>query len=136
MSRAPTPAEQRCLKALYQLGAATRPVASPEVANRLQARPPTVAAAVLRLTAAGWVSREARVGARLTPLGLAEARRVVRRQRLVELLLARVLGLGPDEAAAEADALQHAISPSVEQAIAAHLGEPPDDEQVPDSSPR
>src|SRR5439155_9827568 len=66
-------------------------------------------------------------GARLTPVGLAEARRVIRRHRLMELFLTRVLGLDWSEVDAEAEALEHAISPRLEQAIASHLGEPLED---------
>src|SRR5262249_9448620 len=39
----------------------------------------------------------------------------------------RVLGLDWSEVDAEAEALEHAISPRLEQAIAAHLGEPLED---------
>jgi DtxR family Mn-dependent transcriptional regulator len=45
----------------------------------------------------------------------------------VELFLTRVLGLDWSEVDAEAEALEHAISPRLEQAIAAHLGEPLED---------
>jgi DtxR family Mn-dependent transcriptional regulator len=45
----------------------------------------------------------------------------------VELFLNRVLGLDWSEVDAEAEALEHAISPRLEQAIAAHLGEPLED---------
>jgi DtxR family Mn-dependent transcriptional regulator len=45
----------------------------------------------------------------------------------VELLLTRVLGLDWSEVDAEAEALEHAISPRLEQAIADHLGEPLED---------
>jgi DtxR family Mn-dependent transcriptional regulator len=46
---------------------------------------------------------------------------------LLELFLTRVLGLDWSEVDAEADALEHVISPRLEQAIAAHLGEPLED---------
>jgi len=46
--------------------------------------------------------------------------------RLVRML-GRVLGLDWSEVDAEAEALEHAISPRLEQAIAAHLGEPLED---------
>jgi DtxR family Mn-dependent transcriptional regulator len=45
----------------------------------------------------------------------------------VELFLQRVLGLDWSEVDAEAEALEHAISPRLEQAIARHLGEPLED---------
>jgi DtxR family transcriptional regulator, Mn-dependent transcriptional regulator len=52
---------------------------------------------------------------------------VVRRHRLVELFLTRVLGLDWSEVDAEAEALEHVISPRLEAALAAHLGEPVED---------
>ena len=45
----------------------------------------------------------------------------------MELFLTRVLGLDWSEVDSEAEALEHAISPRLEQAIAAHLGEPLED---------
>jgi DtxR family Mn-dependent transcriptional regulator len=45
----------------------------------------------------------------------------------VELFLTRVLGLDWSEVDTEAEALEHAISPRLEQALAAHLGEPLED---------
>src|SRR5213594_1071948 len=80
-----------------------------------------------RLAEAGWITYEPGRGAQLTARGIAEARRVIRRHRLVELFLTRVLGLDWSEVDAEAEALEHAISPRLEQAIAAHLGEPVED---------
>jgi DtxR family Mn-dependent transcriptional regulator len=80
-----------------------------------------------RLAEAGWIEYSVGSGAKLTPAGVSEARRVIRRHRLVELFLTRVLGLDWSEVDAEAEALEHAISPRLEQAIAAHLGEPLED---------
>jgi DtxR family Mn-dependent transcriptional regulator len=80
-----------------------------------------------RLVDSGWITYTTKDGARLTAAGLAEALRVIRRHRLVELFLTRVLGLDWSEVDAEAEALEHAISPRLEQAIAQHLGEPVED---------
>src|SRR5262249_17314090 len=44
-----------------------------------------------------------------------------------ELFLTRVLGLDWSEVDTEAEALEHAISPRLEQALAAYLGEPLED---------
>src|SRR5207302_4750773 len=79
------------------------------------------------LKEAGWIEYATKSGARLTPVGLAEARRVVRRHRLVETFLTRVVGLDWSEVDAEAEALEHAISPRLEAALAAYLGEPGED---------
>ena len=61
------------------------------------------------------------------PFGIAQARRVIHRHRLVELFLTSVLKLDWSEVDTEADALEHAISPRLEQALAAYLGEPLED---------
>ena len=80
-----------------------------------------------RLAHSGWIEYSPRGGAKLTEQGRAEARRVIRRHRLVELFLLRVLGLDWSEVDAEAEALEHSISPRLEQAIARHLNEPLED---------
>src|SRR5207248_2641474 len=94
---------------------------------RLKVRAPSVTGMLKRLAEAGWIRYEPGNGAQLTATGIGEARRVIRRHRLVELFLTRVLGLDWSEVDAEADALEHAISPRLEQALAAHLGEPLED---------
>jgi DtxR family Mn-dependent transcriptional regulator len=123
----PTTAVQDYLKAIHRLGGADKVVSPVEIAERLRVRSPSVTGMLKRLAEGGWIEYEARCGARLTAKGVREARRVVRRHRLVELFLHRVLGLDWSEVDAEAEALEHAISPRLEQAIAAHLGEPLED---------
>jgi DtxR family Mn-dependent transcriptional regulator len=120
-------AVQDYLKAIHALGGAERRVKPVDIADRLQVRAPSVTGLLKRLADGDWIDYEPGYGARLTPLGIAEARRVIRRHRLVELFLTRVLGLDWSEVDVEAEALEHAISPRLEQAIAAHLGEPLED---------
>jgi DtxR family Mn-dependent transcriptional regulator len=127
MSDQPTRAVQDYLKAIHSLGGAERQVFPVDIVARLQVKAPSVTGMLKRLAEAGWISYTPGQGARLTDLGVAEARRVIRRHRLVELFLTRVLGLDWSEVDAEADALEHAISPRLEQALAAHLGEPLED---------
>jgi DtxR family Mn-dependent transcriptional regulator len=122
-----TPAVQDYLKAIHSLGGTERRVLPHEIAARLGVRAPSVTGMLKRLSEAGWIDYESGQGASLTAAGVAEARRVIRRHRLLELFLTRVLGLDWSEVDAEADALEHAISPRLEQAIAAHLGEPLED---------
>ena len=123
----PTRAVQDYLKAIHRLGGADTTVLPVDIAARLGVRAPSVTGMLKRLTESGWISYEPGHGARLTEQGIAEARRVIRRHRLVELFLTQVLGLDWSEVDAEAEALEHAISPRLEQAIAAHLGEPLED---------
>ena len=123
----PSRAVQDYLKAIHTLGGAEGVVSPAEIADRLQVRAPSVTGMLKRLADAGWIDYAPGKKARLTKSGVAEARRVIRRHRLVELFLTRVLGLDWSEVDAEAEALEHAISPRLEQAIAAHLGEPLED---------
>src|SRR5947209_9482947 len=123
----PTRAVQDYLKAIHSLGGAERMVSPVEIAARLEVRAPSVTGMLKRLAEGGWIRYEPGHGAQLSAIGIAEARRVIRRHRLVELFLTRVLGLDWSEVDAEAEALEHAISPRLEQALAAHLGEPLED---------
>jgi DtxR family Mn-dependent transcriptional regulator len=127
MAEQPTHAEQDYLKEIHSLGGVERLVTPAEIAVRLGVRAPSVTGMLKRLAEAQWVEYESGCGARLTAAGVAEARRVIRRHRLVEVLLTRVLGLDWSEVDAEAEALEHAISPRLEQALAAFLGEPVED---------
>jgi DtxR family transcriptional regulator, Mn-dependent transcriptional regulator len=122
-----TRAVQDYLKSIHLLGGGERTVSPAEIASRLNVRAPSVTGMLKRLAEAGLIEYSPGTGARLTPHGLGEARRVIRRHRLVELFLNRVLNLDWSEVDAEAEALEHAISPRLEQAIARHLGEPLED---------
>jgi DtxR family Mn-dependent transcriptional regulator len=127
MTDQPSRAVQDYLKAIHSLNGAEVTVSPQDIALRLDVRAPSVTGMLKRLADGGWIDYEPGRGARLTPLGITEARRVIRRHRLIELFLTRVLGLDWSEVDAEAEALEHAISPRLEQAIAAHLGEPLED---------
>jgi DtxR family Mn-dependent transcriptional regulator len=122
-----TPAIQDYLKAIHGLGGADQVVSPVDIAARLEVKAPSVTGMLKRLVDAGLIQYEIGHGARLTEEGVAQARRVIRRHRLLELFLTRVLGLDWSEVDAEADALEHAISPRLEEALAAHLGEPLED---------
>jgi DtxR family Mn-dependent transcriptional regulator len=127
MGDQPSRAVQDYLKAIHSLNGAEQTVSPNDIAARLGVRAPSVTGMLKRLADAGLIDYAPGCGARLTPRGITEARRVIRRHRLVELFLTRVLGLDWSEVDAEAEALEHAISPRLEQALAAHLGEPVED---------
>jgi DtxR family Mn-dependent transcriptional regulator len=127
MADQPSTAEQDYLKAIHSLGGAEKRVSPADIAARLGVRAPSVTGMLKRLAETRWITYEPGYGARLTRAGIVEARRVIRRHRLVELFLTRVLGLDWSEVDAEAEALEHAISPRLEQALAAYLNEPLED---------
>lgn len=125
--RETTSAVQDYLKTIHGLGGSERTVSPAEIADALDVRAPSVSEMLRRLAEQGWITYELRRGAQLTAEGVAQARRVIRRHRLVELFLTQVLGLDWSEVDAEAELLEHAISPRLEEAIAAYLGEPRED---------
>jgi DtxR family transcriptional regulator, Mn-dependent transcriptional regulator len=127
MADQPSRAVQDYLKAIHHLGGADQVVSPAEIAALLSVKAPSVTGMLKRLAEAGWVAYTPGDGAVLSAAGLQEARRVVRRHRLIELFLTQVLHLDWSEVDAEAEALEHVISPRLEQAIAAHLGEPVED---------
>ncbi|MFM8271465.1 MAG: metal-dependent transcriptional regulator [Gemmata sp.] len=127
MCEQPTPAVQDYLKAIHQLGGAAEGVPSGKIAAALAVKAPSVTGMLKRLAESGWIEYTRDTGARLTRTGLSEALRVIRRHRLVELFLTQVLKLDWSEVDAEAEALEHAISPRLEQALADYLGEPHED---------
>jgi len=127
MAEQPSQAVQDYLKALHSLGGAEKSVSPADLAGKMEVRAASVTGMLKRLADAGWIEYRPGKGAQLTRLGTAEARRVIRRHRLMELFLTRVLGLDWSEVDVEAEALEHSISPRLEQAIADYLGEPLED---------
>src|SRR6476659_5765191 len=86
--------------------------------------PGTATSMVKTLADSGLVSYEPRGGLRLTRGGEQLALHVLRRHRLVELFLVKVLGLDWSEVHAEAEELEHAISDKVLERIDALLDRP------------
>lgn len=127
MAEQPSQAVQDYLKAIHRLGGGKGLVSPVDIATALQVKAPSVTGMLKRLADARWIGYTPGAGAQLTATGLTEALRVIRRHRLVELFLTQVLKLDWSEVDAEAEALEHAISPRLEQALADYLGEPLED---------
>jgi DtxR family Mn-dependent transcriptional regulator len=120
-------AVQDYLKAIHRLEESHAKASPTDIADLLRVTAASVTGMLKRLAEAGWVDYAKGEGATLTSAGRTEALRVIRRHRLIELFLTQVLKLDWSEVDAEAEALEHAISPRLEEAIAAHLGEPSHD---------
>lgn len=114
-------------KAIFTLQASGEAVRTTDLAERLEVRPASVSTMLTRLEQAGLVAREPYHGVRLTSDGERVALAVIRRHRLLELFLAEALELPWDVVHIEAERLEHHVSPRVEAAIAAHLGDPTHD---------
>jgi DtxR family Mn-dependent transcriptional regulator len=115
------------LKAVYHVTNRGKPVTTGLLATELGVSSPSVSAMVRRLEDAGLLQRADSRSFRLTDDGEREALRVVRRHRLLETFLARMLGVPWDEVHAEAELLEHALSERLEERIDAVLGRPTHD---------
>src|SRR5438477_33747 len=114
------------LKQLYseQQRAGGELVSMGRLASAMGVVPGTVTTMVKALADSGLVTYEPREGVRLTRGGEQLALHVLRRHRLVELFLVKVLGLDWSEVHPEAEELEHAISDKVLEKIDALLGRP------------
>jgi DtxR family Mn-dependent transcriptional regulator len=112
------------LKAVYHVAHRGQPVTTGLLAAELGVSAPSVSAMVRRLEEAGLVERADSRTLRLTADGERAALRVVRRHRLLETFLARMLDVPWDEVHAEAELLEHALSERLEERIDAVLGHP------------
>src|SRR4029453_12416554 len=103
------------------------PVSTSAIAERLKVSPASASAMVKRLESLGLASREPYHGVQLTAAGQRVALEVLRHHRLLELYLAEALGMPWDQVHAEAEKLEHAISPELSELIAEKLGHPTHD---------
>ncbi len=112
------------LKAIYKLQHSGSPATTNLIAERLALRAASVTAMLQQLSRQGLAEYKPYRGAYLTDEGLSAALRVIRRHRLIELYLHQQLGVPWDRVDAEAERLEHAISPYLEEQIDARLGHP------------
>ncbi len=123
-------------KAIYALarrGDGT--VTTNALAERLGVTPGSVSAMLKKLAERGLARHEPYHGVRLTPDGDRVALSVLRHHRLLELYLAKYLGVPWDRVHEEAEALEHVISDDLQARIAAKLGQPthdPHGDPIPD----
>jgi DtxR family Mn-dependent transcriptional regulator len=122
-----SPAAEDYLKAIYQLSEAGAPVSTSAIAERLGIAAGSVTGMLKRLSEAGLVEHTRYYGARLTDDGAANAVRMIRRHRVVEAFLVRVLGYSWDRVHDEAERLEHVVTEELIDRMAAVLGEPESD---------
>jgi DtxR family Mn-dependent transcriptional regulator len=107
-----------------------------QLAAALGVAPGTATTMVKTLAESGLAEYEPYTGVALTAAGARLAALVVRRHRLIELFLVRVLGLGWDEVHEEAELLEHAVSDRLIERIDEMLGRPavdPHGDPIPDA---
>jgi len=138
----PSSTVENYLKAIYlgtaglREGEAPRLFAMGQLASALGVAPGTATTMVKTLAESGLVRYEPYAGVALTSAGEKLAASVVRRHRLIELFLVKVLGFGWDEVHEEAEHLEHVVSERLIARIDEMLDRPavdPHGDPIPDA---
>lgn len=119
-----TPAHEDYLKAIYTLESNGVEVSNSALAHHLSVTPASATNMVKKLAELGLVTYEPYQNVALTPSGQRVALEVLRHHRLLELYLHDKLNLPWDQVHAEAEKLEHVLSETLEDAMAAALGNP------------
>lgn len=86
---------------------------------------PQLKTGLRRLHAKKWITRQQGIsGWQLTPAGMEKARHIVRLHRLWELYLSQHLKLAADHVHDDAEAMEHLLTPEIEQQLDSLLGHP------------
>src|SRR5213593_3946949 len=118
-----TPAEDEYLQTICLLEEAGLPVTGANVARALHVSAPTVHEMAGRLEDDGYIRRNEDRSFAFTRDGRAHAAQVVSRHRLIERFLTDVLGIPWDEVHEEAERIEHAMSPVLEERMLAAIGD-------------
>ncbi|MGH2436967.1 MAG: metal-dependent transcriptional regulator [bacterium] len=123
-SRVLTQAIEDYMKAIYKLQQEGAAATTNAIAERLDIAPASVSNMLKKLARLRLVAHTPYHGVQLTDSGQKVALEVIRHHRLIELYLARNLGISLDKVDEEAERLEHVISEELEERIAQSLGEP------------
>src|SRR5438874_7701415 len=116
-------AVEEYLQAIYTLADESGHVVSARLAEFLGFSAPAVSEMVHRLEREGLIALDDRKEVHLTKSGKRHADSIVRRHRLAERFLVEVLGFEWWKTHEEAERLEHAMSPEMEQRIQNVLGD-------------
>jgi DtxR family transcriptional regulator, iron-dependent repressor len=118
-----TVAEEEYLQTIFWLDEAGLPITGANIARAMQLSPPTVHEMIGRLVEDGYIERAGDKSLTFTKNGHQQAAEVVYRHRLIERFLTDVLGIPWDEVHEEAERLEHAMSPTLQERMAAAIGD-------------
>jgi DtxR family transcriptional regulator, Mn-dependent transcriptional regulator len=118
-----TVAEEEYLQIMFWLEEAGLAITGANIARAMQLSAPTVHEMIGRLEQDGYVERREDKSLAFTTDGLEHAQAIVRRHRLIERFLTDVLGVPWDEVHEEAERLEHAMSPVLEERLLAAVGD-------------
>jgi DtxR family transcriptional regulator, Mn-dependent transcriptional regulator len=129
--------EENYIKSIYSLSQEAGEVYVSDLANKLHVKLPTVNSMIKKLATKKIVSYAPYKGIKLTEKGKREALSIIRKHRLAELFLVKVMGLGWEEVHDIAEQLEHVNSERFYDRIDELLGYPkadPHGEPIPDAN--
>ena len=110
------------LEAIYNMRDEGQKIINARLADRMGVKPPTVSQTLQRMARDGLVKIDGEIT--LTKQGAEIAEASIRRHRIIERFMSDILGIEWAVAHREAERLQHAISPLIEDKMLAALGHP------------
>lgn len=131
--------EENYIKTIYSLSFDAGEVTVSDLARKLNVKLPTVNSMIKKLAAKKVVSYVPYRGIKITEKGKKEALSIIRKHRLAELFLVKVMGLGWEEVHDIAEQLEHVESERFYNRIDEMLGKPkvdPHGEPIPDVNGR
>jgi len=117
-----TEAERGYLETLFWLSEAGLQMTGANVARAMRVSAPSVHEMIGRLERGDLITRDANKLIEFTDDGQRQAQEIVSRHRLIERFLTDVLGIPWDEVHEEAERLEHAMSPVLEERMLAAIG--------------
>lgn len=118
-----TVAEEEYLQTIFWLQEAGLPITGANIARAMQLSAPSVHEMITRLAVDKYIIRHDDKSLAFTDAGRQHAEAIVRRHRMIERFLTDVLGIPWDEVHEEAERLEHAMSPVLEERMLAAIGD-------------
>jgi DtxR family Mn-dependent transcriptional regulator len=120
----PSAAMREYLAEIFRLQEDSPTVSTTSLADRLNVSPPAVPRMLKRLQSAGYVKHVPYQGVELTERGREEALKEIRRHRLLEVFLVKVMGFNWDEAHEHADGMGAGLNDILAERMAEMTGQP------------
>jgi len=120
----PSAAMREYLAEIYRLQEDTPTVSTTNLAERLNVSAPAVPRMLKRLKSAGFVKHVPYQGVELTERGRKEALKEIRRHRIMEVFLVKIMGFSWDETHDHADELGKGLTDAIAKRMAEMTGFP------------
>ena len=122
--KTPTATEENYLKAVYKFSGEGETVATNTLANHLKTTPASVTDMIKKLSEKGLVEYQPYKGVSLSAEGEIIALRIIRKHRLWEVFLVKILDFSWDKVHDTAEQLEHIDSPELVDKLEEFLGNP------------